>query len=127
MATDFLEDLRRRNLIHQISAPELAAALKGGRVTGYIGFDPTADSLHVGSLLPLVTLRRFQQAGHRPIGLVGGGTGLVGDPSGRESERSLLTLEQLEQNLAFAARWSASSISTRATPCSSTTPTGCAS
>jgi len=104
MATDFLEDLRRRNLIHQISAPELAAALTDGRVTGYIGFDPTADSLHVGSLLPLVTLRRFQQAGHRPIGLVGGGTGLVGDPSGRESERSLLTMEQIEQNLAGIRR-----------------------
>ena len=100
MNTDFLEDLRKRNLIHAVSSPELAQKLSAGRVTAYIGFDPTADSLHVGSLLPLITLRRFQQAGHRPIGLVGGGTGLIGDPSGKQAERTLLTTEQLAINLA---------------------------
>ncbi len=96
----FLDDLEQRGLIHQTSSPALAQALHQGALTGYIGFDPTADSLHVGSLLPLVTLRRFQLAGHKPIGLVGGGTGLIGDPSGRESERTLQTREQIEANLA---------------------------
>ena len=100
MKIDFLEDLQQRDLIHQISAPQLGDLLRNERVSAYIGFDPTADSLHVGSLLPLITLMRFQKAGHRPIGLVGGGTGLIGDPSGRESERSLLTQEQLEHNQA---------------------------
>jgi tyrosyl-tRNA synthetase len=99
MKTDFFDDLRQRDLIHQVSSPELADVLRRGRVTAYIGFDPTADSLHVGSLLPLVTLMRFRKAGHRPIGLIGGGTGLIGDPSGKEAERTLLTREQLEQNL----------------------------
>lgn len=98
MNTDFLADLQQRDLVHQISAPGLADLLRRQRVTAYIGFDPTADSLHVGSLLPLVTLRRFQRAGHRPIGLVGGGTGLIGDPSGKEAERTLLTPEKLAEN-----------------------------
>ncbi|MGD8450478.1 MAG: tyrosine--tRNA ligase [Phycisphaerae bacterium] len=98
MNTDFLADLQQRGLVHQTSAPTLADLLRSQRVTAYIGFDPTADSLHVGSLLPLVTLRRFQRAGHRPIGLVGGGTGLIGDPSGKESERTLLTLEKAAEN-----------------------------
>ncbi|MBN2446492.1 MAG: tyrosine--tRNA ligase [Phycisphaerae bacterium] len=97
--TDFLEDMQQRGLVQQTSSPELGEALRRGATTGYIGFDPTADSLHVGSLLPLVTLRRFQLAGHRPIGLVGGGTGMIGDPSGRESERTLLTKEKLAENL----------------------------
>ncbi len=100
MNTDFFQDLADRNLIHQCSAPELADVLRTRRVVGYIGFDPTADSLHVGSLIHLINLLRFQKAGHRPIGLVGGGTGLIGDPSGKENERSLLTREQLELNLA---------------------------
>jgi tyrosyl-tRNA synthetase len=100
MNTDFFQDLADRNLIHQCSAPELAEVLRTRRVVGYIGFDPTADSLHVGSLMHLVNLLRFQKAGHRPIGLVGGGTGLIGDPSGKENERSLLTRAQLECNLA---------------------------
>lgn len=104
MNTDFLKDLEQRNLIHQISSPALSEVLHTTRVTAYIGFDPTADSLHVGSLFPLVTLMRFQKAGHRPIGVVGGGTGLIGDPSGRESERALLTQEQLEHNRAGIRR-----------------------
>ena len=104
MKTDFLADLQQRDLVHQLSAPEVTALLSEQRVTGYIGFDPTADSLHVGSLLPLITLMRFQRAGHRPIGLIGGGTGLIGDPSGRTSERTLLDRERLAQNLAGIRR-----------------------
>lgn len=100
MNTDFLQDLEQRNLIHQISAPTLADLLRRQRVVAYAGFDPTADSLHIGNLVHLVNLMRFQRAGHRPIGLVGGGTGLIGDPGGREEERALLTAEQLERNLA---------------------------
>ncbi len=100
MNSDFLSDLEQRGLVHQVSAPQLADLLRTTRVTAYIGFDPTADSLHIGSLLPLLTLMRFQRAGHRPIGLIGGGTGLIGDPSGRESERTLLAREQLARNLA---------------------------
>jgi tyrosyl-tRNA synthetase len=96
---DFAEDLRFRGLIHQMTDPTLGPRLDGGRVTVYSGFDPTADSLHVGSLLQLCTLHRFQEAGHRPIALAGGGTGFVGDPGGKTEERALLTTEQLEANL----------------------------
>ena len=74
--------------------------LAGERITGYIGFDPTAKSLHVGSLLPMVALAHLQRAGHSPIALVGGGTGLIGDPSGKTAERQLLTIEQVEANAA---------------------------
>ena len=71
----------------------------GSRVV-YAGFDPTADSLHVGHFLPLMTLRRFQRAGHRPIALVGGATGMIGDPSGKSEERNLLSVEALRANVA---------------------------
>ena len=74
-------------------------ALAAGSVTGYIGFDPTASSLHVGSLLPVMALARMQRAGHSPIAIVGGGTGLIGDPSGKSQERTLLSREQVEQHL----------------------------
>jgi tyrosyl-tRNA synthetase len=74
-------------------------ALRAGPVTAYIGFDPTASSLHVGSLLPVMALARLQRAGHSPIAIVGGGTGLIGDPSGKSQERSLLSLEQVQENL----------------------------
>lgn len=85
-----IEDLRARGLIFQVSGErELAAHLADASRTLYCGFDPTADSLHIGSLLPLLLLRRFQLAGHRPIALVGGATGLVGDPSFRDRERQL--------------------------------------
>ena len=67
--------------------------------TAYIGFDPTADSLHIGSLVPILLLLHFQKAGHKPIALVGGATGMVGDPSGKSEERTLLNEEQLQQNL----------------------------
>ena len=76
----------------------LTEVLLRDRVTAYIGFDPTAASLHVGSLLTMLNLARLQRAGHAPIGLVGGGTGLIGDPSGKSQERNLLTFEQVEAN-----------------------------
>ena len=90
MPTDILADLQWRGLIAQhTDLDALRAALGAGQVTVYAGFDPTADSLHVGNLVPLLTLRRFQEAGHRAVALAGGATGLVGDPGGRASERSL--------------------------------------
>jgi tyrosyl-tRNA synthetase len=90
------EDLAFRGLIHQMTDPELPKRLDEPGLTVYAGFDPSADSLHVGSLLQLCTLRRFQEAGHRPISLAGGGTGMIGDPGGKQSERQLLTLETIE-------------------------------
>jgi tyrosyl-tRNA synthetase len=88
--SSLLSDFDRRGLIVDITAAgELDAHLAGGARTAYVGFDPTADSLHIGSLLPLLALRRVQLAGHRPIVLVGGGTGLIGDPSGKAGERAL--------------------------------------
>lgn len=88
--SDFLSDLRWRGLVAQTTdADALTEDLTKGSVTLYCGFDPTAPSLHVGNLVPLLMLRRFQDAGHHVIGLVGGATGLIGDPSGRSSERSL--------------------------------------
>ena len=98
---DIFEDLQWRGLIHQTTADELLPGwLSSGSRTVYAGFDPTADSLHVGSLLPLMMLRRFQKAGHRPIAIVGGATGMIGDPSGKSAERNLQTPEQLAANLA---------------------------
>jgi len=97
----FLSDLRWRGLVHQTTHDEgLAAWLEEKPRTVYAGFDPTADSLHVGSLLGLVVLRRFQQAGHKPIAVVGGATGMIGDPSGKSDERNLLSKEDLERNVA---------------------------
>jgi tyrosyl-tRNA synthetase len=93
------EDLRFRGLIHQMTDPTLEARLDSDRLTAYTGFDPTADSLHVGHLLQLCTLRRLQLAGHRPIALAGGGTGFIGDPGGKSEERSLLPAESLRANL----------------------------
>jgi tyrosyl-tRNA synthetase len=96
MASELLRDFRDRELIADVTTPdELDAHLGSGRRTAYVGFDPTADSLHVGSLLPLLALRRVQLAGHRPIVLVGGGTGLIGDPSGKAGERALNPKEQV--------------------------------
>ncbi|MFB4166755.1 tyrosine--tRNA ligase [Virgibacillus sp. JSM 102003] len=87
---DILKDLEQRNLIHQTTDTEgLTKHLEENQVTLYCGFDPTADSLHIGHLLPITMLKRFQKAGHRPIALIGGGTGMIGDPSGRSTERSL--------------------------------------
>lgn len=92
--TDILTDLQWRGLLAQTTdQAALAAELASGPVTLYCGFDPTADSLHVGSLVPLLALRRFQLAGHRPIALAGGATGFIGDPTGRTTDRTLLTAE----------------------------------
>ncbi|GLW06332.1 tyrosine--tRNA ligase [Microtetraspora sp. NBRC 13810] len=92
--TDILEDLEWRDVLAQSTdADALRAALAEGPITVYSGFDPTAPSLHVGNLATLLILTRFQRAGHRPIGLVGGATGLIGDPSGRSTERSLNSTE----------------------------------
>ncbi|MEE2936079.1 MAG: tyrosine--tRNA ligase [Planctomycetota bacterium] len=101
---NLLDELRWRGLIHQCTdTDELAKLLASGSQTVYIGFDPTADSLHVGSMMQLMMLRRFQRAGHRPIALVGGATGMIGDPSGKSEERNLLSAEQLEANVAGVA------------------------
>ena len=94
------EELRWRGLIHQVTDDDLLKRLDAESLTGYIGFDPTADSLHVGNLLQLCTLRRLQEGGHRPIALAGGGTGMIGDPGGKSEERNLLSAEALGRNLA---------------------------
>ncbi len=94
------DDLRFRGLVHQVTDADLLERLDGGRLTVYTGFDPSAPSLHVGSLLQLCTLRRFQAAGHRPIALAGGGTGRIGDPGGKTGERALLSDADLVANLA---------------------------
>ena len=95
---DIFRELQDRGLVYQ-HTDELALRkrLEGGPLTLYCGFDPTADSLHIGSLLPILVLKRFQLAGHKPIALVGGGTGLIGDPSGKASERTLNPKEVVDQ------------------------------
>jgi len=98
--SDFLQVLDERGFIHQISDPEALDELaRKGPITGYIGFDATAPSLHAGSLLPIMMLHWMQQTGHRPITLMGGGTTKVGDPSGKDESRKLLTEEQIAANL----------------------------
>jgi tyrosyl-tRNA synthetase len=98
--SDFLNILAERGFIHQVSEPDaLDARAKAGPITGYIGFDCTAASLHVGSLLPIMMLYWMQQTGHKPIALMGGGTTRVGDPSGKDESRRILTDEMIEQNL----------------------------
>lgn len=99
MKTNFVEELKWRRMLHD-SMPGTAELLTQERVSGYIGFDPTADSLGVGNLVQVMTLLHFQQAGHRPIALVGGATGMVGDPSGKSEERNLLSTDTLAMNLA---------------------------
>lgn len=98
---DLLQDLAWRGIIYQQTDEEgLKALLNKESISLYCGADPTADSLHIGHLVPFLTLRRFQQHGHRPIVLVGGATGLIGDPSGKSEERKLLTLETVQENVA---------------------------
>lgn len=96
--TNFVEELRWRGMLHDIM-PNTEEKLKEGMTSGYIGFDPTADSLHVGHLTQIMTLIHFQKAGHKPFALVGGATGMVGDPSGKSDERNLQTPEMIEHNL----------------------------
>ncbi len=98
---NLVEILRERGFIEQTThEQELGEYVEQHRVTGYIGFDPTASSLHIGSLVPIMSLAHMQRQGHRPIALVGGGTGLVGDPSGKTEMRKMLSLEEVDQNAA---------------------------
>ncbi|NQX90842.1 MAG: tyrosine--tRNA ligase [Flavobacteriales bacterium] len=94
----FLEELKWRGMLHDVM-PGTEEQLEKELTTGYVGFDPTADSLHIGNLVPVMLLVHFQRAGHKPIALVGGATGMVGDPSGKSAERNMLDLEVLEHNL----------------------------
>jgi tyrosyl-tRNA synthetase len=96
--TNFVEELRWRGLLHDIM-PDTEAHLLEHTTAGYIGFDPTADSLHIGSLVQILILKHFQNAGHKPIALVGGATGMVGDPSGKSAERNLLDEASLQKNI----------------------------
>lgn len=99
MPTNFIEELQWRGMIHDIMPGTEEALLKKSS-SGYIGFDPTADSLHIGSLVQIMTLVHFQKAGHKPYALVGGATGMVGDPSGKSQERNLLDDATLQHNVA---------------------------
>ena len=102
---NLVDTLRERGFIEQTTHDaELRQFFDSQRVTGYIGFDPTASSLHIGSLVPIMALAHLQRAGHRPIALVGGGTGMVGDPSGKTEMRKMLTVAEIEQNAAGIKR-----------------------
>ena len=95
----FVDELKWRGMLQDIM-PGTEELLNKGVVRGYIGFDPTADSLGVGNLVQIMNLLHFQQAGHKPIALIGGATGMVGDPSGKNAERNLLNEEVLNYNIA---------------------------
>lgn len=103
MEKNFFEELKWRGLIQNYT-PEINKILKEKKIVGYIGFDPTSDSLHVGSLLQIFLLKFFQKHGHSPIALIGGATGMIGDPSGKKNERKFLTEEGLKKNLAGLKR-----------------------
>src|SRR5512134_2691635 len=96
---DLLTELTARNLVRDVT-PGLAARLQKGPITGYFVFDPTAESLHVGNLVPVIALAWLQRLGGRPLIIVGGGTGMVGDPSGKRAERPMLSPEELDRNVA---------------------------
>jgi tyrosyl-tRNA synthetase len=98
--SDFLRTLQERGFIHQVSEPEALDRCASGGVTGYIGFDATAPSLHVGSLVQIMMLRWMQKTGNRPLVLMGGGTTKIGDPSGKDASRQLLSDEQIDANIA---------------------------
>ena len=98
MQINFVEELRWRGMLHDIM-PETEDHLNRHKTSGYIGFDPTADSLHIGSWVQIMILIHFQRAGHRPIALVGGATGMIGDPSGKSDERNLLDVQSLQKNV----------------------------
>jgi tyrosyl-tRNA synthetase len=99
MLKNYVAELRWRGML-QDAMPNTEEKLLQEMTTGYVGFDPTADSLHIGNLVPIMLLLHFQRAGHKPIALVGGATGMIGDPSGKSSERNLLSEEQLQKNVA---------------------------
>jgi tyrosyl-tRNA synthetase len=101
--SDLLATLAARGFV-QDATPGLAERLSKGRVTAYVGFDPTADSLHLGHLVPVMGLAWLQRHGHTPIALIGGGTGMVGDPSGKREERPVMSLEQIDRNTKGLAR-----------------------
>src|ERR1700755_398371 len=99
--SEFLREATERGFVFQCTDAEgMDAALRSGPVTAYIGFDCTADSLHVGSLMQIMILRHLQKSGHRPIVLMGGGTPKVGDPSGKDEARKLLTADDINLNMA---------------------------
>ena len=95
------EELQERGLIAQVTdEKEVREMVNSGKAIFYIGFDPTADSLHVGHFMALCLMKRLQMAGNRPIALMGGGTGMIGDPSGRTDLRKVLTVEEIDHNIA---------------------------
>src|SRR5665213_3261742 len=96
---NFIEELKWRGLLQDIM-PGTEEQLLKESTSGYVGFDPTADSLHIGSLIPIIVLMHLQKFGHKPVALVGGATGMVGDPSGKSEERNLLSTEILNHNVA---------------------------
>lgn len=98
MSLNFIEELRWRGMVHDMT-PGTEEQLKKEMTLGYVGFDPTADSLHIGNLVPVMLLTHLQRSGHKPIVLVGGATGRVGDPSGKTEERKLLSIDELNHNL----------------------------
>jgi tyrosyl-tRNA synthetase len=100
---DFLKELEWRGMLHQMT-PGIEEALAQGKVVGYIGFDPTAPSMTIGNYVQIMLLTLFQKSGHRPIVLMGGATGRVGDPSGKDAERELKSYDELDRNLAFQSK-----------------------
>ena len=97
--TDFIANLKSRDVIYQVTHENLDSVFSSEKSPVYCGFDPTASSLHLGHLLPIIALMRFQQAGFKPLALVGGATGMIGDPSGKSVERVLLSKEDIERNV----------------------------
>ena len=97
---DFIKEMEWRGMIHD-STPGLKEKLSENVTPAYVGFDPTASSLHIGNLVPIMLLVHYQNCGHKPIALVGGATGLIGDPSGKSAERNLLTTEEVDHNLSL--------------------------
>ena len=98
MPKNFVQELVKRGMLHNIT-PDTENFLLKNKTSGYIGFDPTAESLHIGSLVQIIILMHFQQSGHRPIVLLGGATGMIGDPSGKSDERNLLDKNTLKTNV----------------------------
>ena len=94
---NFVDELKWRGMVHDMT-PSTDTFLKKESTSGYIGFDPTADSLHIGNLVQIMTLVHFQNYGHKPVILIGGATGMIGDPSGKSKERKFLDVETIKQN-----------------------------
>ena len=100
MSENILTELKWRGLLEELSDPGLEKILAEQKLTVYSGFDPSSASLQIGNLVGILALMRFQQAGHRPIALIGGATGMIGDPSGKDAERNLLNSEAVAENVA---------------------------